>query len=242
MRLALVLALVAPAVAFAQAPSYARERARIDSLVSAEVAATPIAGISIAIVKGRDTVAMKGFGFADLENQVPATPEHIFRIGSVTKQFTSAAIMLLVENGKLSLDDTLGAMLPNMPAAWRKATLTQLLNHTSGIPSYTDIGPRWSRRMRDDMLPDTILGLITGDSMNFAPGSKWRYNNTGYVLLGMIVEKASGQRYERYLQDQVYKPAGLTETMTVTHVQSSSAALRATTASGNSWPTQTFSA
>jgi len=211
MRLSLVL-LLFPTLGIAQSRSYARERARIDSLVSAEVSGTPVAGLAVAVVKGRDTIALKGWGFADLENDVRATPAHVFRIGSVTKQFTSAAIMQLVEKGKVSLDDTLGAMLSNVPVAWRKVTLRQLLNHTSGIPSYTDLGPSWARRWREDMTPDTIVGLVARDTMNFAAGSRWRYNNTGYVLLGMIIEKASGQQYERYLQDQIFKPLGLNET------------------------------
>ena len=200
-------------VADGQSPSYALERKRIDSLITAEVANTPIAGISVAVVKGRDTIAMRAWGFADLENDVAATPAHVFRIGSVTKQFTSAAIMQLVEKGRLSLDDTLGALLLNMPAAWRKVTLRQLLNHTSGIPSYTDLGAKWAKRWREDMLPDSLLAFTTQDTMNFSPGSKWRYNNTGYVLLGMILDKLSGQPYPRYLQEQFFKPLGLMSTM-----------------------------
>lgn len=205
--------LAAPVVALAQAPTYATERARIDSLVSADVAGTPIAGVSIAVVKGRDTIAMKGYGLADVENDVPVTPASVFRIGSVTKQFTAAAIMQLVEKGRLSLDDTVGALLPSMPAAWRKVTLRQLLNHTSGIPSYTDIGPKWQKRWREDMLPDSLLAFTVADTLNFAPGAKWRYNNTGYVLLGMILDKATGQAYPRYLQTQFFAPLGLPSTM-----------------------------
>jgi CubicO group peptidase (beta-lactamase class C family) len=210
-----LLSLVAAASAQAQtlqSDRYARERARIDSLVADEVAVTPIAGVSIAVIKGRDTVALRGYGLADVENEVPVSVDHIFRIGSITKQFTSAAIMQLVEKGRLSLDDTLGAMLANTPAAWRKVTLSQLLNHTSGIPSYTDIGPRWARRMREDMLPDSIVGLVVSDSLNFPIGSRWRYNNTGYVLLGMILEKVTGKQYATLLEEQFSKPLGLTST------------------------------
>ena len=212
MRILLSL-IVAPSLALTQAPTYARERARIDSLVAAEVATVPIAGVSIAVVKGRDTIAMRGFGLADVENDVAVTPASVFRIGSVTKQFTSAAIMQLVEKGRLSLDDTLGALLANMPTPWRRITLRQLLNHTSGIPSYTDIGPKWQRRWREDMLPDSLLAFTVADTVNFAPGTKWRYNNTGYVLLGMILDKLAGQPYPRYLQAQFFQPLGLTSTM-----------------------------
>lgn len=205
--------LLLPATLAAQAPSHARERARIDSMLSAEVAGVPIAGLSVAVVKGRDTVLLKGYGYADLENAVPVTPASVFRIGSVTKQFTSSAVMQLVEKGRLSLDDTIGAMLPGAPRRWGGITLRQLLNHTSGIPSYTDIGTRWQRRWREDMLPDTIIALTAGDSMWFAPGTKWRYDNTGYVLLGMILERATGRPYPRYLDETFFKPLGLTGTL-----------------------------
>ena len=213
MRIGFALILLVPPVAGSQAPSYARERARMDSLISAEVKGTPIAGLAFAVVKGRDTILARGWGFADVENEVPVTTASVFRIGSITKQFTSSAIMQLVEKGRLSLDDTLGALLPNMPVTWRKVTLRQLLNHTSGIPNYTDIGPRWVRRWRDDMTPDSIVGFVTGDTLNFAPGSKWRYTNTGYVLVGMILDKTTGQSYPRYLGEQLFKPMGLSSTI-----------------------------
>jgi CubicO group peptidase (beta-lactamase class C family) len=121
--------------------------------------------------------------------------------------------MQLVERGRLSLEDTLGALLPNMPVAWRKATLRQLLNHTSGIPSYTDLGPRWFSRMREDMVPDSLLAFTAKDTVNFAPGSKWRYDNTGYVLLGMILDRTTGAKYPQYLDDHFFKPLGLGSTM-----------------------------
>jgi D-alanyl-D-alanine carboxypeptidase len=169
--------------------------------------------VAVAVVKGRDTVTMRGWGLADIENDVPVTPVTVFRIGSITKQFTSSAIMQLVEKGRLSLEDTLGALLPNTPVAWRKVTLRQLLNHTSGIPSYTDIGERWFARRREDMVPDSLLAFTAKDTMNFAPGTSWRYDNTGYVLLGMILDKTTGVKYPQYLNEQLFKPLGLTSTM-----------------------------
>ena len=214
MRLFLAVSLVVPfSASMAQRPSYARERASIDSLVSADVANTPIAGVAVAVIKGRDTIEMRGWGFADAENDVPVTPASVFRIGSITKQFTSAAIMQLVERSKLSLADTLGALLPNMPVTWRKVTLRQLLNHTSGIPSYTDLGPKWFVRIREDMVPDSLLAFTASDTVNFAPGMSWRYDNTGYVLLGMILDKTTGVKYPQYLNEQLFKPLGLASTM-----------------------------
>src|SRR3982751_91796 len=141
--LSLGLAVVAPTTTSAQASSRARLVARIDSIANAAVKNGPVAGLSVAVVKGRDTIVQKGYGFADVENEVPATGQTVYRIGSITKQFTSAAIMQLVEQGKITLDDTLGKLLPAAPPAWSGVTLRRLLNHTSGIRSYTGIGPRW---------------------------------------------------------------------------------------------------
>jgi D-alanyl-D-alanine carboxypeptidase len=197
----------------AQAPApRARVVATIDSLAAAFLADGPVAGVSVAVVKGRDTIVMKGYGRADVENEVPATAKTVYRIGSITKQFTSAAVMRLVDEGKLALDDTLGKMLPSVPAAWSGVTLRLLLNHTSGIRSYTSLGPRWQRRWREEMSPDTIVGLVRDDTLDFKPGARWRYNNTGYVLLGMIIERASGKSYATYLEEQFYRPFGLSQT------------------------------
>jgi D-alanyl-D-alanine carboxypeptidase len=196
-----------------QAPApRARAVATIDSLAAAFLAEGPVAGVSVAVVKGRDTIVMKGYGLADMENDVPASAKTVYRIGSITKQFTAAAIMRLVDAGKLSLDDTLGKLLPGTPPAWRGITLRRLLNHTSGIRSYTGIGPRWQRRWREDMSPDTIVGLVRDDTLDFKPGAQWRYNNTGYVLLGMIVERVSGKSYATYLDNEFYHPLGLSQT------------------------------
>ncbi|MDQ3950416.1 MAG: beta-lactamase family protein, partial [Gemmatimonadota bacterium] len=186
--------------------------ATIDSLAAAFLADGPVAGLSVAVVKGRDTILMKGYGLADVENEVPASAKTVYRIGSITKQFTSAAIMRVIGEGKLSLDDTLGKLLPSSPPAWRGVSVRRLLNHTSGIRSYTGIGPRWQRRWREDMLPDTIVALVRDDTLDFEPGARWRYNNTGYVLLGMIIERVSGRSYARFLEEEFYRPLGLSQT------------------------------
>jgi D-alanyl-D-alanine carboxypeptidase len=199
--------------ASAQGPAArARVVATIDSLAAAFIAEGPVPAVSIAVVKGRDTIVMKGYGLADVENDVAASARTVYRIGSITKQFTAAAIMRLVEQGKLSLDDTLGKLLSTAPTAWRGVTLRRLLNHTSGIRSYTSLGPRWQRRWREDMSPDTIVSLVRDDTLDFRSGAAWRYNNTGYVLLGMIIERASGKSYATYLEEEFYKPLGLTQT------------------------------
>lgn len=215
---ALVLGgLLTPRIAVAQRTVTSAARAavvaRIDSLAEAFVRDGRAPGVSVAVVRaGRDTIVMKGYGLADVENDVPATARTVYEIGSVTKQFTSSLIMRLVERGELSLDDSLGALLPGMPEAWRGVRLRQLLNHTSGIPSYTDIGERWTRRLGEPMSPDSLVAMTARDSLTFRPGAGWRYDNTGYVLLGMILEKRSGRRYADLVAEQLATPLGLTST------------------------------
>ena len=214
------LAAVAPLVIAVQLPAQARralpptaEVARVaDSLVGAFMAKNSSPGIAVAIVRGTDTVVMRGWGQANLELDVPADARTVFRIGSVTKQFTSAAVLQLVDSGKVKLDEPIGGYLPTLPAAWHPVTVRQLLNHTSGIRSYTSVGPKWVARWGEEMSPDTIVALVANDTFDFAPGTKWSYNNTGYVILGMLVSKVAGRPWGRDLEARFLKPLGLTDT------------------------------
>ena len=185
----------------------------IDSVSNAAVAEKRTAGVSVAVVKNGRTVLAKGYGFADLENDVPATPETVYRIGSVTKQFTSAAIMKLIEQGKLTLDDTLQKFFPNFPTQGNRVTVRHLLNHTSGIKSYTSLGPKWARLIRLDLATDSVVALFANEPFDFKPGDSYRYNNSGYFLLGMIIEKLSGKTYAQYLKDEIFTPLGLKSTL-----------------------------
>ena len=185
----------------------------VDSVANAAIAGKRTAGVSVAVVKNGRTIVSKGYGYADLENDVPATSETVYRIGSVTKQFTSAAIMRLMEQGKLSLDDTLQKFLPNVPAQGNRVTIRHLLNHTSGIKNYTSLGPKWSRVMRIDLVPDSLLALFANEPYDFKPGDAYRYNNSGYFLLGMIIEKLSGKPYGQYVKDEFFTPLGLKGTL-----------------------------
>jgi CubicO group peptidase (beta-lactamase class C family) len=155
---------------------------------------------------------MKAWGMADLENSVTATTRSVYRIGSVTKQFTASIVMQLMEQGKLRVDDSIGAHLGGLPAAWRPVTIRQLLNHTSGIPSYTSVGERWRRRWSEEMPPESLLAFTATDTMWFPPGSRWRYDNTGYVLLGMLIEKLTGHSWAADIEERFAKPMGLADT------------------------------
>jgi CubicO group peptidase (beta-lactamase class C family) len=213
------LALASASIAGAQAPPGGRLVPRdivaraTDSIADAILRRGRVAAMSIAVVRGSDTVVMKGYGLADVENDVAATAQTVYRIGSVTKQFTSVAIMQLVEQGKLSLDDDLTKYVPNAPTHGRRILIRHLLNHTSGIPSYTDVGSSFGRVMRLDLSHDSLLAVIRDDSLQFEPGSHFYYNNTGYYLLGMVIERVTGKRYGDYLRDVLFSPNALTSTL-----------------------------
>jgi len=206
------LALSAISSAVAQLPPKASVARVVDSLAKDFIASRGAPGVSIAVVRDRDTLVMAGWGKADLENDVPATAHTVYRIGSITKQFTASAVMQLVEQGKVRLDDSIGSYLPSLPAAWHAVTVRQLLNHTSGIPSYTDIGPRWIRRWGEEMPPDTLVALTAGDTLWFKPGSSWRYDNSGYVVLGMLVSKVAERPWATDIVERFAKPLGLADT------------------------------
>lgn len=183
-----------------------------DSLAKSFVTERGSPGVAIAVVRGKDTLALQAYGMADLENEIPATARSAFRIGSVTKQFAAAAVMQLVETGKVKVDDPIGGYLPTLPEAWKPVTVRQLLNHTSGIPSYTSLGPVWAARWGEEMVPDTIVALTAKKPMDFAPGTKWSYNNSGYVILGMLIEKVTGRSWGDDLRARFAAPLGLTDT------------------------------
>jgi D-alanyl-D-alanine carboxypeptidase len=206
------LALSAISSAVAQLPPKSSVARVVDSLAKDFIASRGAPGVSIAVVRDRDTLVMTGWGKADLENDVPATAHTVYRIGSITKQFTASAVMQLVEQGKVRLDDSIGSYLPSLPTAWHAVTVRQLLNHTSGIPSYTDIGPRWIRRWGEEMPPDTLVALTASDTLWFKPGSSWRYDNSGYVVLGMLVSKVAERPWATDIIERFAKPLGLADT------------------------------
>lgn len=166
-------------------------------------------GASVLVAKKGQVIYHKAFGMANLELGVPLKSEHVFRIGSVTKQFTAAAILQLAEQGKLSLQDELTRFIPDYPTLGKKITVEQLLNHTSGIRSYTDM-PEWNEEVRrKDFTVSALIDFFKNQPMDFEPGTKWEYNNSGYILLGFIIEKVSGQTYAAYVQEHFFKPLGM---------------------------------
>lgn len=164
-------------------------------------------GAAVAIVRNGDVVLRKGFGLADVESHTPVTPSTNFRLASVTKQFTAAAIELLAERGVLSLDDPLGKWLPSMPEATRAITIRQILHHTSGLVDYEDLIPASQTEQVSDA--DVLPLLERENRVLFEPGSKWQYSNTGYVLLGLIVERASHATLGDFLEREIFAKRGM---------------------------------
>ena len=166
-------------------------------------------GAAVIVVKDGKVVYRKAYGSANLELGVPLQPDMVFRLGSITKQFTAAAVLLLAEQGKLGLQDPIDKFLPGYPMQGHVITIEHLLTHTSGIQSYTDI-PGWmTSKIQADLTVQELIDGFKKEPMQFAPGEQWRYNNSGYVLLGAIIEKASGQTYATFLDERIFKPLGM---------------------------------
>lgn len=166
-------------------------------------------GAAVLVSRNGETIFEKSYGMANLELGVPLRTDHVFRIGSVTKQFTAAAILQLMEQGKLSLQDDLTKFLPEYPTQGKKITVEHLLTHTSGIKSYTGLEKWDGQAHRKDFTPLELVDYFKNEPMDFEPDAKWRYNNSGYVLLGVIIEKVSGQTYAEYVTEHFFKSLGM---------------------------------
>jgi CubicO group peptidase (beta-lactamase class C family) len=180
---------------------------KIDAVMS-EVYQPGQPGAAIIVRKNGQTVIRKGYGLADLELQVPVEPDMVFRLGSITKQFTAVSILILAQEGRLGLQDEITKFLPDYPTQGRKITIEHLLTHTSGIQSYTDMA-EWLPLWRKDFSVKELVDLFKDKPMQFEPGESWAYNNSGYVLLGAIIEKVSGKTYEAFVDGHIFKPLGM---------------------------------
>ena len=166
-------------------------------------------GAAVLVAKKGQVIYHKAFGMANLELGVSLKPDHVFRIGSITKQFTCAAIMQLAEQGKLSLQDDLTKFIPDYPTQGKKITVEHLLTHTSGIKSYTGMKEWDDEVRRKDFTVSALIDYFKNQPMDFEPGTKYEYNNSGYILLGFIIEKVSGQTYAEYMAEHFFKPLGM---------------------------------
>lgn len=165
-------------------------------------------GCAALVAQNGKIIYQKAFGMANIELNVPMRPEMVFRIGSVSKQFTAIAILQLLEQGKLSLQDPITKYVPEYPMHGYTITLEHLLTHTSGIKNYTDM-EEFGKVMRNDMTPDEMIAFFKNQPMDFAPGTAWNYSNSGYFLLGYVIEKVSGKTYPEYVEEVIFKPLGM---------------------------------
>lgn len=174
----------------------------VDGYVKAQMQKQRIPGLSLAIVKNGKTIKIAGYGLANVELNVAASPETIYQSGSVGKQFTAAVIMLLVEDGKIALDDRISKYLADTPESWKNITVRQLLAHTSGIANFapTEINYRL------DYTDEELVKKAFAQPLVFAPGERWSYSNTGYILLGIIIKKVTGKFYGDVLRERIFEP------------------------------------
>ncbi|HEY9131124.1 MAG TPA: serine hydrolase domain-containing protein [Dyella sp.] len=170
-----------------------------------------VPGASVLVLRDGVALVRKSYGMAELETRRAATPATDYRLASVTKQFTAAAILLLRREGKLGLDDSIRHWLPSLPAEDQTITLRQLLTHTSGLIDYEDLIPADRTTQLDD---NDVLNLLSAEHrLYFAPGSAYRYSNSGYVLLGLAIERASGQPLPAFLKQRIFEPLGMNHTL-----------------------------
>ena len=198
-------ALAAPCPAPGAAARNWPRRAQIDRIAEQALAAAPMAGLSIAVVRDDRIIHAAGYGRANLELSVAASPETVYRVGSLTKQFTAAAILRLAELGQLRLEDDFRKFIPEYDTGGRAITIRQLLDHTSGIASLSTIGPAMANSALDVTRPQ-VFAWLTGAPFDFEPGERYRYNNSGYWLLGVLIEKVTGEAYATAIKRLLLDP------------------------------------
>ena len=175
------------------------------------MADVPVPGAAVAVLRDGVPVHARGYGLANLEWQAPVGTDTVFRLASLTKSFTATAILLLEGDGRLRLDDRLGDHLPAYPAPGRDVTLRQLLQHTAGIPNYTALPNFYQRFAREDRTPEGLFALFADLPLDFAPGTDFRYSNSGYSLLGAVIEARSGMPYADFVRERIFKPLGMAD-------------------------------
>lgn len=178
--------------------------ARVDDFVREEMLKQNIPGVSLLVNKDGQTVLAKGYGLANVEHQIAVKPETIFQSGSFGKQFAATAVMMLVEEGKLGLDDNLTKYFTNLPVSWANIRVRHLLTHTSGLGDYPS-----DFNVRQDYTEDELLSKITATPLAFQPGEKWSYSNLGYATLGILIGKVTRKFYGDFLQEHIFKPLGM---------------------------------
>ena len=182
---------------------------QVDDYLNAEMQSHRIPGAGLIVVQTNQTVKQSVYGIANLELNVPVAAETVFEIGSLTKQFTAACVLLLAQDGKLSVDDKISRFLPNVPDSWQGITIRHLLTHTSGIKTYTGLN---GFELRRHLSQAQFINALAAYPLDFPPGQSFQYCNSGYNLLGFVVENASGQSYWNFLSARIFHPLGMDST------------------------------
>jgi CubicO group peptidase (beta-lactamase class C family) len=183
---------------------------KLDTLMIRQFGANETGAVAL-VVKNGNPIYRKAFGKADLEHNIHMTPEHVFGIGSMTKQFTAVGILMLMEQGSLSLQDSITKFINDYPTNGNVITIHNLLTHTSGIKSYTELG-KWRKFWRNDVTTQEMIDFFKTEPMDFKPGEMWHYSNSGYFLLGVIIEKVSGISYGEFVTKKIFEPLGMKNT------------------------------
>lgn len=222
-----IAALLFSSAAYPQVPV-----GKINAIIEKRMAGNHIPGLSLAVVRDGKIILAKGYGKASLELDVPATEKTNYLVYSITKTFTAVATMMLVEEGRISLDDPISKHLSGLPTAWNPVSVRQLLDHTSGISSFTkhEKPPCAARKDERDYTQADVLDEVACLPLDFGSGERWAYTDTGYYLLGMLIENISGKTYDAFLRERIFAPLGMNDTR-----HHSNTALIANRANGYSW-------
>ena len=183
---------------------------KVDDYIKAEMKKRQIPGVALAIIKDDKILKMKGYGLANMEHNVAVTPDTVFDIASATKPFTATAILMLVEEGRIGLEDKIAAHIPDAPEAWRDITVRHLLSHTAGLKA--EFMPTLNGRWLSDYTTAQMFEAAAKLPLDSTPGDRFCYSDTGYFLLGLIIENVSGKRYGEFLAARMFKPLGMTTT------------------------------
>ncbi|MBZ5653903.1 MAG: beta-lactamase family protein [Acidobacteriia bacterium] len=203
----LYFVLVGLIVAWAMPGAAANPADAIDEYVRSEMERQHIPGLALLVSRDGQPVRAQGYGLANVELQVPVRPESIFQSGSVGKQFTATAAIMLVEEGKIALEDPLTKYFPDAPATWQKVTVRELLSHTAGFTDY----PK-GFDFRKDYTEAELIKIVEGIPLAFVPGTKWSYSNLGYLTLGILIHRVTGEFYGDFLRERIFQPLGMKTT------------------------------
>ena len=188
-----------------------RQTEKVDAFVREKMTANHIPGLSLAVVRDGKIILAKGYGMANLELSTPANEKTAFAIYSITKTFTAVATMMLVEEGKISLEDPISKHLANLPAVWSQVNIRHLLTHTSGIRDFCEVPDSPCQQSRDFTQAE-IIKFVADYPLKLPSGERWEYSNIGYFLLGMLIEKVSGKTYEQFLRTRIFEPLEMRDT------------------------------